>query len=66
MRLLDYLQRHRVSCRELGEKVGVSTTMIWKIANGKKGASLATAVKIQEATRGLVQPADLILEEDAA
>ena len=50
----------KVTLDALGRRVGASKSFLSKIEKGKKTPSLALAVKISEATNGVVRPNDFL------
>lgn len=59
MTLLEYFAQTSMDYRTLAAKVRaagieVSDVQMWRVANGRRGASLALGVAIEEATAGAV------------
>lgn len=58
MKLIDYLERERLSQTELAEKIGCSLSYLNQILHNIKKPSWATMLKITKATNGKVKPND--------
>jgi DNA-binding XRE family transcriptional regulator len=58
--LRTYRKKAGISLEQLGLTVGVTKGFLSKIESGHQAPSLKLAVKISEATRGVVCPADLL------
>lgn len=64
MNLKDYLEKENISPSAWAKKVGISQPIISRFLAGGRGVSLATALRIQEATNGQVRVEDLASGQD--
>jgi len=60
MNLQEYLQKEGVSPSAWAKKCGIAQPVITRFLSGKRGLSLTTAIRIQEATGGQVRIEDLV------
>jgi len=69
MKLSDFLKQPDKTATDLASAVKCEVSTITRLARGERSPSLALALRIEEATGGLVKPADLIFtpsEDDAS
>lgn len=59
MTLDEYLKKEGISPSAWAKKVGISQPIITRFLSGKRGVSLETALRIQEATAGMVRVEEL-------
>ena len=60
MNLREYLEREKISPSAWAKKVGIPQPVISRFLSGERGVSLATALRIQEVTDGLVRVEDMV------
>lgn len=63
MKLLDYLKERKEAVSDFASRISEPDGTIRKIVYGQRQPSLPLAVKIEEATEGLVTAAELVLPE---
>jgi hypothetical protein len=59
MKLSDWLDKQGISIRDLGKQTKISSSQIWRIANGESWPSRDAAVTLIEATNAEVTADDL-------
>ena len=63
MKLSEYLKNHKITHKQLAEKVGVSPPQITRIVNGTRNPSTLLVSLIEEETSGQVTLKDLVNPE---
>ncbi|HET7411645.1 MAG TPA: helix-turn-helix transcriptional regulator [Pararhizobium sp.] len=60
MKLRTYLKEHSETATAFASRIGVSVSSVSRLANGKREPDLELALKIRDATGGLVQFEDML------
>lgn len=66
MTLLDHLKATKEGVSAFADRIGEPRSTIRKIAYRQRQPSLELAVRITDATKGAVTPADLLMTEQVA
>jgi DNA-binding transcriptional regulator YdaS (Cro superfamily) len=66
MKLIDHLKATDETVEAFAERLGMAKSTIVKIAYGQRQPSLPLAVRIEDATKGAVTCADMVLAEGVA
>ncbi len=64
MKLTQYFQLTKTTAGDLAQKIGVSPSTIWRLANGETQPTWRKAKAIAEATGGAVMPNDFLSEKE--
>jgi DNA-binding XRE family transcriptional regulator len=64
MKLDRYLWENKISQRDFGKEIGLSSRPLWLIVHNISTPCLVTAIKIVKATKGEVSYEDLLNDKD--
>ena len=62
--LSEYLKSERISQSAFASQIGITQSVVSKLAAGVVTPSLATALRIEAVTGGKVRPCDLIRDDE--